>query len=56
MRQTWPKVVPILKQYCHESQFEAINIIKLNAKTETHVIALVVSFFTEELAGLWNEV
>ena len=40
MRWTWPKLVPVLKLSCHESQFEAISIIQCNAKTETRVISL----------------
>ena len=31
---TWPKLVPVSMLYCHESQFEAINIIQFNAKPE----------------------
>ena len=28
----WPKLVPVLKLSCHESQFEAINIFQFNVK------------------------
>ena len=32
---TWPKLVPVLKLSSHGSQFEAINNMKFNSKTET---------------------
>ena len=32
MRRILPKLVPVLKLSCHESQFEAINILQFNAK------------------------
>ena len=36
----WPKLVAVPKLYCHQSHFEAINIIQFNRETETRVISL----------------